>query len=82
VAVSSETIRYGVIGSGMMGGEHILDLNHIDGAQVVALADPVASSIEWGLGCVAVGPSGETAKERTASTPIIATCSPIRTSMW
>ena len=62
----SETIRYGVIGSGMMGGEHILDLNHVDGAQVVALADPVASSIEWGLGCVGAGPGGDTAKERTA----------------
>ena len=62
----SETIRYGVIGSGMMGGEHILDLNHVDGAQVVALADPVASSIEWGRGCVGAGPDGDTAKERTA----------------
>ena len=33
-----DTIGYGIIGSGMMGGEHILDLNHIDGAAVVALA--------------------------------------------
>jgi len=63
--MSETTIGYGVIGSGMMGGEHILDLNHIDGAQVVALADPVVSSIEWGLGCVAAGPGGEAAKERT-----------------
>jgi predicted dehydrogenase len=62
----SDTIRYGVIGSGMMGGEHILDLNHIEGAQVVALADPVATSIEWGLGCVAAGPGGDEAKARTA----------------
>ncbi len=62
----SETIRYGVIGSGMMGGEHILDLNHVDGAQVVALADPVATSIEWGLACIAAGPDGDAAKQRTA----------------
>jgi myo-inositol 2-dehydrogenase/D-chiro-inositol 1-dehydrogenase len=62
----SETIRYGIIGSGMMGGEHILDLNHIEGAQVVALADPVAASIEWGLGCVAAGPDGDAATARTA----------------
>ena len=62
----SDTIRYGIIGSGMMGGEHILDLNHLEGAQVVALADPVATSIEWGLGCVAAGPDGEPARQRTA----------------
>ena len=62
----SETIRYGVIGSGMMGGEHILDLNHVDGAEVVALADPVATSIEWALGCIAGGPGGEAAKDQTA----------------
>jgi myo-inositol 2-dehydrogenase / D-chiro-inositol 1-dehydrogenase len=61
-----DTIGYGVIGSGMMGGEHILDLNHVDGAQVVALADPVATSIDWGLGCVAAGPDGEAAKQRAA----------------
>jgi len=63
----SETIRYGIIGSGMMGGEHILDLNHIDGAEVVALADPVAKSIDWGLGCVEAGPGGAAAKARVAT---------------
>ncbi len=62
----SETIRYGVIGSGMMGGEHILDLNHVDGAEVVALADPMATSIEWALGCIARGPGGEAASAQTA----------------
>ncbi len=60
----SETIGYGIIGSGMMGGEHILDLNHIDGAEVVALADPVASSIDWGLACVEAGAGGADAKSR------------------
>ena len=63
----ADTINYGVIGSGMMGGEHILDLNHVEGAQVVALADPVASSIEWGLGCIAAGADGEAARERAAT---------------
>ena len=58
----TDTIRYGVIGSGMMGGEHILDLNHVDGTQVVALADPVDTSIEWGRGCVEAGPGGAEAK--------------------
>jgi myo-inositol 2-dehydrogenase / D-chiro-inositol 1-dehydrogenase len=61
-----DTIGYGVIGSGMMGGEHILDLNHVEGASVVALADPVESSLEWGLGCVAAGPDGDAARQRTA----------------
>jgi myo-inositol 2-dehydrogenase/D-chiro-inositol 1-dehydrogenase len=63
----SDTIRYGIIGSGMMGGEHILDLNHVDGAEVVALADPVAKSIEWGLGCVEAGPGGAEARARVAT---------------
>ena len=44
-------LRYGIIGSGMMGGEHILDINHIADAEVVALADPVQSSLDWGVAC-------------------------------
>lgn len=62
----SETIGYGIIGCGMMGGEHILDLNHLDGARVVALADPVASSIEWGLACVEAGLGGAAARAATS----------------
>ena len=34
------TIRYGLIGSGMMGQEHIRNLNLLEAAQVVAIADP------------------------------------------
>lgn len=64
---ASDTIGYGIIGSGMMGSEHILDLNHVDGAQVVALADPEPTSLDWGLASVADGPGGEAAKERTAT---------------
>ncbi|MBT8207598.1 MAG: Gfo/Idh/MocA family oxidoreductase [Acidimicrobiia bacterium] len=33
-------MRYGIIGSGMMGIEHILNLQHIEGALVTAVADP------------------------------------------
>jgi len=44
-------VRYGIIGSGMMGGEHLLDLAHVPGAVAVALADPVESSLEWGRAC-------------------------------
>ncbi|MEM8789445.1 MAG: Gfo/Idh/MocA family oxidoreductase [Pseudomonadota bacterium] len=32
--------RYGIIGSGMMGQEHIRNLNLLPGAEVVAIADP------------------------------------------
>ena len=60
----SDTIRYGVIGTGMMGGEHILDLAHIDGAEVVALFDPVPSSIDWALACAGSGPDGPAAAQR------------------
>jgi len=63
----SDTIRYGLIGSGMMGGEHLLDLNHIEGAEVVALSDPVDSSIEWGLGCVEAGERGAAARANVAT---------------
>ena len=35
--------------------------------EVVALADPVASSIEWGLGCVEAGPGGADASVRVAT---------------
>lgn len=34
------TLRYGLIGSGMMGQEHIRNLNLLDGCHVAAIADP------------------------------------------
>lgn len=42
--MASEEIRYGIIGSGMMGQEHIRNLLTIPGTRVVALADPHAPS--------------------------------------
>jgi len=33
-------VRYGIIGSGMMGLEHLWNLHHIPGASVTAIADP------------------------------------------
>ena len=38
----SKTIRYGMLGCGMMGLEHLRNLALIDGAQVVAIAEPDA----------------------------------------
>ena len=40
-------LRYGVIGTGMMGVEHINNLLHLDGASVTAVSDPVAPSRDW-----------------------------------
>ena len=41
-----DTIRYGIIGCGSMGREHILNLHAIGGAEVTAIADPHAGSRE------------------------------------
>lgn len=43
----TEALRYGVIGTGMMGTEHINNLLHLDGATVTAISDPVAESRDW-----------------------------------
>ncbi len=39
-------IRYGVIGTGMMGREHIANVSHLSGAEVTALADPHPPSLD------------------------------------
>lgn len=41
------TVRYGIIGSGMMGLEHLWNLHHVPGAAVTAIADPNAPSREF-----------------------------------
>jgi myo-inositol 2-dehydrogenase/D-chiro-inositol 1-dehydrogenase len=43
----SRSIRYGIIGTGMMGLEHILNINIIPDAEVTAVADPHPRSLEW-----------------------------------
>ena len=42
----SETLRFGIVGAGMMGREHIHNLEALDGARVVAVADPDAGSCD------------------------------------
>ncbi len=44
----TEEIRYAVIGTGMMGREHIANLDALPGARVVAIADPNAQSLALG----------------------------------
>lgn len=43
----SDTVRYGLVGSGMMGVEHIHNLAVTPGAVVTAIADPVERSRGW-----------------------------------
>lgn len=43
---SAQTIRYGIVGSGMMAIEHIANIALTPGAVVTALADPVDSSLD------------------------------------
>jgi predicted dehydrogenase len=42
-------VRYGVIGTGMMGREHINDIRALDGATVTAIADTYADSLRRGV---------------------------------
>jgi myo-inositol 2-dehydrogenase/D-chiro-inositol 1-dehydrogenase len=44
----SDVVRYGVIGSGMMGLEHINNVNALEGATVVAISDPDPQSRKFG----------------------------------
>jgi predicted dehydrogenase len=43
----SDTIRYGIIGTGMMGCEHIRNLALLPGVEVTAIADPDERSRGW-----------------------------------
>ncbi|MEO0637056.1 MAG: Gfo/Idh/MocA family oxidoreductase, partial [Pseudomonadota bacterium] len=38
--MSQSTIRYGIIGAGMMGREHIRNIKLLPGCEVAALSDP------------------------------------------
>ncbi|CAA9490050.1 MAG: Oxidoreductase, NAD(P)-dependent, weak similarity to Myo-inositol 2-dehydrogenase [uncultured Sphingomonadaceae bacterium] len=42
-----EVVRYGLVGTGMMGVEHINNLAITPGARLVAIADPVERSLGW-----------------------------------
>jgi len=51
------TIRYGLIGSGMMGQEHIRNLNLLEGCEVTAVSDP-----DQGMRDLSIKSSGGTAR--------------------
>lgn len=52
------TIRYGVIGAGMMGQEHIRNLNLLDGCEVAAIADPDPGMRRTAIASVQGSPQG------------------------
>jgi myo-inositol 2-dehydrogenase / D-chiro-inositol 1-dehydrogenase len=43
----SGKVRFGLIGTGLMGLEHIANLALLDEAEVVAVSDPTPKSLEW-----------------------------------
>ncbi|TCP32669.1 Gfo/Idh/MocA family oxidoreductase [Sphingomonas sp. BK235] len=62
-------IRYGLVGTGMMGVEHLRNIVLVPGARVVALADPVPTSLGWArdaLGEVAAGATAYDSAEALA----------------
>ena len=56
----AEPIRYGIIGTGMMGCEHIRNILARDDAVVTAISDPDEASRRWGQLALSEGP-GESA---------------------
>lgn len=59
VRAMSEVIRYGVIGTGMMGCEHLRNIAALAGAETVALADPVPTSLDWAKAALTGQPEAE-----------------------
>ena len=47
-----EQVRYGLVGTGMMGVEHLNNLAVTPGAVVTAIADPVTTSLDWARGAL------------------------------
>lgn len=43
----TDALRYGIIGTGMMGIEHLLNLAQVPGAEVTAIVDPHEGSRDW-----------------------------------
>ena len=57
----TEQVRYGLIGTGMMGVEHLNNLAITPGAVVTAIADPVETSLGWARGALKDRADGVTA---------------------
>ena len=57
----AEQVRYGLVGTGMMGVEHITNLAITPGAVVTALADPAEGSLGWARDALGARAGGATA---------------------
>jgi predicted dehydrogenase len=51
----NEVLRYGIVGTGMMGLEHLRNLQAISKVEVTAVADPHGDSLEWTRLAIAEG---------------------------
>ena len=60
VASDGRGLRYGIIGTGMMGCEHIVNISHLDDAVVTAVSDPHPQSLDWAR--TALGSNGDVAE--------------------
>jgi predicted dehydrogenase len=60
-ALSDGPVRYGVIGTGMMGVEHIENINAVEGAVITAIADTDEASRASGLASANAGGSDDVA---------------------
>jgi predicted dehydrogenase len=51
MAAPNSTVKYGIVGVGMMGREHLINLYHLrtEGVVVVAIADPYVPSQQLAL---------------------------------
>jgi predicted dehydrogenase len=47
--MNTETISYAIVGTGMMGREHIANIAAIDGAEVIGISDPDPESLRLGM---------------------------------
>lgn len=63
---TSSTVRIGVIGTGMMGCEHIRNIAALDGAEVTAFSDPHQQSHQWARDNIAHGSADRTGPEPLA----------------
>ncbi|MBY0306756.1 MAG: Gfo/Idh/MocA family oxidoreductase [Sphingomonas sp.] len=62
-----EQVRYGLIGTGMMGVEHLTNLAITPGAVVTALADPTEASLGWAKNALGLRAEGVQAFDSAAA---------------
>ena len=70
--VEANSVRYGLVGTGMMAVEHIHNLAITPGAIVTAIADPVAESLGWAR--AALGNDADSVSSFANSAELAASC--------